>query len=194
MLDFRLILTASTILLVLAGSAQANESKPVIGKEGVWQAGFGIHTYVLENEASDESSGLTSGLAGFYVGERTMLGLRMSYTKYELTTTGGFLERPKTKKKSVISITPLVRWIFRANDKLQPCLDFGIGITDQLGGEGDFKLAFTFGLGLHYKFKNSWGLFAESRGVGWNQEETNVRGSEGNVASNEFTLGYIQYF
>ncbi|MXY08242.1 MAG: hypothetical protein F4Y61_06300 [Rhodothermaceae bacterium] len=68
-----------------------------------------------------------------------------------------------------------------------------MGITDQLGGEGDFKLAVTFGFGLHYKFKESWGMFVESRGIGWNQVETNVRGSEGSVASNEFTLGYIQY-
>lgn len=150
-----------------------------------------MHTYVLDGEASDESSGLTSTFGGYHIGERLLLGVRMSHTKYTRTYSEGLLTRPKKETKSVISVTPMAKLKFRANSMLQPCVDLGIGITDQYGGVGSFQLAFTFGLGLHFKVKDTWGLFIESRGVGWNQVETTVKGD---TASNEFTLGYIRYY
>ncbi|MXY08243.1 MAG: hypothetical protein F4Y61_06305 [Rhodothermaceae bacterium] len=55
MLNLRLTL-ATIVLLVLAGSIQAEESEPVAEQEGVWRAEFGVHTYFLEGEASDDSS------------------------------------------------------------------------------------------------------------------------------------------
>ena len=183
------ILLLPAQVFIFASDLQADTGE----REGVWQVGVGFHTYVLEGKSSDESSGLTSIFGGYYFKERLVLGTRFSHAKY--TATSYNLNRPpKTETKSVISITPIAKLRFRANSKLQPCVDIGIGITDQYGGEGNFQFAATFGLELHFKVKDTWGLFIESRGVGWNQVEETIEGSKGSVSSSEFTLGYLRYY
>ncbi len=187
------ITLATITAFFLISSDPVKAEKPSQTEEGIYQTGFGVHTYLLDGELSDESATTLSGFSGFNWSGRRIVGVRLSYAKYELTRTIGNF-RVDNDTKTIISITPLIRWRFKAQDKLQPFLDAGIGITDQYAGVGGFKLAFTFGLGMQYKVKDTWGLFIESRGIGWNQEEMSIEDSDKDISTNEFTLGYMQFF
>lgn len=183
--------TITAFFFISSNPVKAEESSQT--EEGFYQTGFGLHTYVLDGELSDNSSSMFSGFAGSNWSGRRIVGVRFSYADYTVTRTiDNFIVDEESK--AVISITSLIRWRFRAQDKLQPFLDAGIGITDQYAGVGDFKLALTFGLGIQYKVTDSWGLFIESRGIGWDQEEMSVRDSHKDIATNEFTLGYMRFF
>ena len=187
----RLAIVPAT-LLVLAGPIQAEKPKPVIGDETVVQFGIGGHTYLVDQEALDESSSLLSLVMGFHVSKRVMLGLRLSYTGYKLYTFQG-TSQVSSRDESVISLLPLVRWRFRADDKFQPYLDIGLGASDQIYGVGERKLAFTFGLGAQYKLNDWWAIALESRGIAWGQDYTGVPGSGGDVTSSEGILCILRF-
>ena len=184
----------AALLFTLSITSEHVEGRdlPVIGDEVVVQLGIGSHTYYIDNDPQDESSGMFSVTIGFHLSERFMAGIRSSFTSYERITSSSSNFRMTAAKDdvSLSSALLVVRWRFRANDKFQPYIDLGFGRSNALYNESKDKTVLNIGFGFQAKLNEKWALGIESRGIAWSEL---YAGKDSAIASGEAALQLTRF-
>lgn len=159
---------------------------------------LGSQTYLNSLDPDPGSAGLGGLHLGYNISSRSMVGLHSASAGYKITYFDG-----RTESKSVNSFLLTFRYGFRAEKKLRPYLEGGLGMADPIiGYDTGKKPALSFALGAKYWFASKWSLFLESRGISWMQDDTNdvaevlfgADGSDISAGSNEFTIGIGRLF